>query len=296
MDNEGIRRGRRSEPFARIPQWILLAQISRSAKLLHAVLGMHANEERGDGRVWPGLTICAQIMGYQHRQSLSRFVKELQQVGAIDVEEEPTQSGTRRVYIVHETPPDGYEGHVALTAFHKARAVGPSVKGSGNPSGKGSKDGGRNRTVSGGGNQKVSGGRNRTVSRTRRTEQDEDNKTKGASSEGTHVMAHAGAHADQKDVLRGKHLIGLDPATLTQRVTSLWCSVVREAGGVLPTQDPGGWDLDGVPLDRGRHPVGTRLKAWAESGVARTVADFDKAIEQVRAHARDWATKHPEAA
>lgn len=103
--------------------------------------------------------------------------------------------------------------------------------------------------------------------------------------------ASAGARADQRDVLRGKHLVSLDVKALTKKLTSVWSAVVLEHHGSLPVQDSSGWDLDGTPLERGRHPIGSVLKAWLEANPSPTEAQLDDVLTQLRRHAMDWATR-----
>lgn len=115
-------------------------------------------------------------------------------------------------------------------------------------------------------------------------------KTNGTSSGGTPVGACAGAHAD-RGVLQGRHLVGMDAKALTRKLTAVWSAVVKESGGVIPSFDGGGWDVDGSPLERGRHPVGSVLKAWLETNSSPTETQLDDVLTQLRQHAMDWARK-----
>lgn len=103
----------------------------------------------------------------------------------------------------------------------------------------------------------------------------------------TPVGARATAQARR---LRGVHLEGAEPAELTQRLVAMWTAVVRENGGAEPWQDAPGWGVDGESIPRGRHPIGRTVKAWAESG-PHTAAEIDRALDQIRAHARQYATE-----
>ncbi|SES21235.1 hypothetical protein [Lentzea albida] len=111
---------------------------------------------------------------------------------------------------------------------------------------------------------------------------------------GTPVGAHADAQADPRTPIHGQHLVGLDPKALTQKLTAIWCAVVREHNGSLPIQDGGGWDVDGTPLERGRHPIGGSIKAWCEQWRNPTVEALDAVLTQIRGDARLWAERHPE--
>lgn len=118
MNDSTIRRGRVA-PFATVPEWIIVAPITAQALALYVTLAAHVNHARGDGQVWPGLTAVAAMLGFQNRRSLSRYVKELTELGAIDVHREITGSGWRQVYTVHEVEPQGYSGAVSIGEFHK---------------------------------------------------------------------------------------------------------------------------------------------------------------------------------
>lgn len=112
--------------------------------------------------------------------------------------------------------------------------------------------------------------------------------------DGTPVGARAGAQADPRRPIHGQHLVGLDPKALTQKLTAVWSAAVKESGGTLPIQDGGGWDVDGSPLERGKHPIGGRIKEWAEAWRNPTVEALDAVLDQVRGDARLWAERHPE--
>lgn len=111
--------------------------------------------------------------------------------------------------------------------------------------------------------------------------------TSSGPSGSTPVGARAAAQAAPRG-LRGIHLEGAKPAELTQRLVAMWTAVVRENGGTEPWQDAPGWDVDGDSIPRGRHPIGQTVKVWAESG-PHTAAEIDRALDQIRAHARQYA-------
>jgi len=100
---------------------------------------------------------------------------------------------------------------------------------------------------------------------------------RGSSPEG------ARAHA-QAAPLRGKHLVGAEPAEMTRRIVAMWTAVLKEHGGQPPQLDSGGWDHEGDPNLRGKHPIGGAVKKWAEQG-PRTAAEIDRVLDEVRTHA-----------
>ncbi|RSD23947.1 hypothetical protein [Amycolatopsis eburnea] len=267
-----IRAGR-TEPakFAKVPIWLVLnPDVTPQAKALYGALHAHVNVKRGDGAVWPALTTIAQMLGYRHRQSLTRYVKELDAVGAIDVEEVPGRSS---IYVVHETPVDGYAGPQTLTDFYAARNAAtedalPDPVTVTDPRYRG-----RNPQVSTTRNSQVSTGRNSQVARIRRTESDEGNHTRtsseGDSIEGTPVRAHASRSPQGRSQLKGPredpalpgHLVGLTRKALTRQLTKIWTAVIRENGADWESSTPGGFDVDGAVRHRDRHPAGGRIKA-----------------------------------
>lgn len=111
--------------------------------------------------------------------------------------------------------------------------------------------------------------------------------------------ACADAHAaESKTKPRGgrisaRSLLGLDDPALTKRLVSVWSAVVLENGGELPVQDSGGWEPDGYPVERGKHPAGAQLKAWFEDNDDRSLSVLGDILDRVRVHAAHWAGKHP---
>jgi hypothetical protein len=173
--------GRRA-PFALVPEWVVLAPITPPAKALYALLVAHTNSLRGDGIAWPGMDTMAVILGYSRRQSVSRYVRELQRLGALEVRVTKWAGGRRNTYVVHELPPDGYSGYASVVAFHKERiAISRSLEGGGTPE----------RTTHGAPERPMGSAAQRT--RNRRTEPPEGTKTKGTSSGGTPVGGDAAA-------------------------------------------------------------------------------------------------------
>lgn len=110
MTNDVLRTARFNEPYATTPHWVLYSSISATAKTLYTALNAHVNQERGDHIAWPGMDTLAVVLGYKHRQSIAKFVKELVAIGAIEVTAEKWARGRRNVYTIFGAPPDWYTG------------------------------------------------------------------------------------------------------------------------------------------------------------------------------------------
>ncbi|MFF4276241.1 hypothetical protein [Streptomyces sp. NPDC001536] len=127
--------------FTQVPNWVFLADgIKPQAQALYVHLVMHLNRERGDKQVWPSQKALAARLGLNRVQSLTPYFKQLEELGALDMQITRYQSGMRQryVYTVHLVPPDGYDGplnqaewyaaHNATTPSKKtARAVSPTA-------------------------------------------------------------------------------------------------------------------------------------------------------------------------
>jgi hypothetical protein len=112
------------EPFTKVPNWILLADISGQAKAVYALIVMHRNEKRGDNRSWPTMTTLAEHFGVARRQTLTPYVKELKKIGAIRTEWERYGNGRRQIFINQERPPEGYEGARSAKEYYDLRRRG----------------------------------------------------------------------------------------------------------------------------------------------------------------------------
>lgn len=118
---DGAVAGRRAQPFTMTPEWMILAPVTTQAKATYWALLAHVNGKRGDGVVWPGMKTIAEILGYNKRQTVQKYLRELSDLGAIDIETRKTKTGSRNFYTVHETPPANYAGPRSLAEFYAAR-------------------------------------------------------------------------------------------------------------------------------------------------------------------------------
>lgn len=104
--------GRRSVDGTWSPDWVDLSGCSAMAAKLYRLMRMRLNRKRRDSKVWPGGATLAVMLGLERSDSVSRYTKELQELGAIDIRGE--RMPRRNVYIVHDIPPPGYEGPLSL--------------------------------------------------------------------------------------------------------------------------------------------------------------------------------------
>jgi len=129
VDEVPIVAGRRA-PFTMVADWVALADISPQAKLLYWLYRMHVNQERGDGAAWPRRRWLAEMMGFRQVRSVDPYNRELEELGAIDLEARWTASGARGANLVrvHMTPPDGYGGVASLQQHYEQRKRGGVVR------------------------------------------------------------------------------------------------------------------------------------------------------------------------
>lgn len=106
--------------FVPVPEWIVLAGLTPQALALYTVLLSHVNRERGDNLAWPSMDTLATILGFGKRQSIIRYLGELERRGAVTVETRACATGRRNFYTVHRDPPEGYAGFHSIARFHDA--------------------------------------------------------------------------------------------------------------------------------------------------------------------------------
>jgi hypothetical protein len=129
-----IRAGRMPDvQFTQVPNWVFLADgIKPQAQALYVHLVMHLNRERGDSQVWPSQEALASRLGLSRVQSLTPYFKQLEELGALDMQITRYQGGMRQryVYTVHLVPPDGYTGPLDQDQWYKAFKAAKSVRNS----------------------------------------------------------------------------------------------------------------------------------------------------------------------
>lgn len=111
--------GRELPPGTMIQDWVMLADVSAEAKAAYAILQMHVNRQRGDGKVWPSTRAIAKLLMKSRGDKISAPLKELAAIEAIDIRHGRSMP-RRNVYIVHQRPPEGYQGPLNLKEWYAA--------------------------------------------------------------------------------------------------------------------------------------------------------------------------------
>lgn len=125
----------RQAPFTMAPDWVALSDITNTAKTLFWHIAMHVNNARGDSAAWPGRAALARRLGLSRADKVDRYVKELITLGAVEKTKRERADGSNLTnhYVVHQTPPPGYQGARDLNevyAMEKAgNATNSQVKG-----------------------------------------------------------------------------------------------------------------------------------------------------------------------
>lgn len=115
-----IRYGRRAPVFTPVPEWVIVAGLSPQALALYVALLAHVNHARGDGTAWPGMDALCALLGYRHRNSVGRYVRELVVAGAVEVRRRERTTLRRNEYVVHELPLAEHTGARTLGEFYAA--------------------------------------------------------------------------------------------------------------------------------------------------------------------------------
>jgi hypothetical protein len=114
--------------YTPVPVWVLLSGCSAQAYRMYAFLAEHINNRIPGQRIaCPKQVAIARAMGLSSDRKAARYRKELEELGAIRVQEYRYGGGMRRGYryFVRFNPPAGYEGLLSLQAFYAAN---PDVK------------------------------------------------------------------------------------------------------------------------------------------------------------------------
>lgn len=116
------RKGRRA-PFTQVPEWVMLhPELSDTGFRVYCILLAHVNGQKGDSRAFPGQKAVGAMIN-RHRNTIGKAVNdELGPLGMVEVEVERygTNSSRRRnVYIVHELPPEEYDGVGSIAEWHE---------------------------------------------------------------------------------------------------------------------------------------------------------------------------------
>ncbi|MGR6975223.1 hypothetical protein ACU639_37565 [Streptomyces cynarae] len=109
--------GRRA-PFTQVGDWVLLSGADSDARTLYWALSAHLNTSRDDNEVWPGLLTLARILGLKKPENVSKYMLQLEVIGAIEVIRSTTGLIRRNRYIVHQTPPVDYCGPRSMADWY----------------------------------------------------------------------------------------------------------------------------------------------------------------------------------
>jgi hypothetical protein len=120
FDGSLIETGRRVLPFTYVHDWVLLSAVSPAAKCLYAILRAHVYDKSGTQACGPRQEDLALMMGLSEGSKVSRYIKELKALGALDVKR--WGNPARNKYTVHEAPPDGYGGPTSIAAWKEFHA------------------------------------------------------------------------------------------------------------------------------------------------------------------------------
>ncbi|MGE6864265.1 hypothetical protein ACQKGQ_28840, partial [Bacillus cereus] len=110
--------GRRA-PFSQLGDWVLFSGVDSDARTLYWGLSAHINtSERGDTEVWPGLASLARILQLKKPENVSKFMLQLEVIGAIEVVRTMIGLVRRNRYIVHQTPPASHTGAQSTSEWY----------------------------------------------------------------------------------------------------------------------------------------------------------------------------------
>ncbi len=109
--------GRRA-PFTQVGDWVLLSGADSDARTLYWALSAHLNAARDNNEVWPGLLTLARLLGLKKPENVSKYMLQLEVIGAVEVIRSTTGLVRRNRYIVHQTPPAGYCGPQSMADWY----------------------------------------------------------------------------------------------------------------------------------------------------------------------------------
>ena len=110
-------------PYTTIGDWVPLSGVSSRAVHVYCLLRMHVNDDRRNGKAWPSQGTLAAMVGIKKYDVIAAAIRELVDLGAVEVETEKTKDGRRNTYTVHESPADDYAGPVSGDAWYAERGL-----------------------------------------------------------------------------------------------------------------------------------------------------------------------------
>jgi hypothetical protein len=115
-DAVAVRAGRQGVPYTDVHDWVTFSSVTAEAKALYVIYRAHVNRARGDDLVWTSALVLAKIMGYSRGDKITRFNKELEDLGALQIDRNNVCG--RMVFIVNQEPPAGYKGPLTVADWH----------------------------------------------------------------------------------------------------------------------------------------------------------------------------------
>ncbi|MEV7722214.1 hypothetical protein, partial [Streptomyces sp. NPDC088184] len=110
--------GRRA-PFSQLGDWVLFSGVDADARTLYWGLSAHINTSvRDDTEVWPGLPTLARILKLKKPENVSRYMLQLEVIGAVDVVRTMVGLVRRNRYVVHQTPPASHTGAQSTSEWY----------------------------------------------------------------------------------------------------------------------------------------------------------------------------------
>ncbi|MCT2547401.1 hypothetical protein [Streptomyces atratus] len=110
--------GRRA-PFSQLGDWVLFSGVDSDARTLYWGLSAHINTSvRDDTEVWPGLPTLARILKLKKPENVSRYMLQLEVIGAVDVVRTMVGLVRRNRYVVHQTPPASHTGAQSTSEWY----------------------------------------------------------------------------------------------------------------------------------------------------------------------------------
>ena len=115
-----VARGRSSGPFVMVPLWVML-NASAKARALYEALAAH-RDWWATGHLVEDVEVSAlaSLIDVADRKSVRRYVRELEDLGAVEVVRRTTPEGMlgANVYVIHDVPPDGFARPRTLKEYY----------------------------------------------------------------------------------------------------------------------------------------------------------------------------------
>lgn len=115
--------GRVSAPFVQVPLWVVFGA-SAKARALYEAIAAHRDWWAGGNRSENvTLSVLAELIDVKKPSSVHPYVRELVELGAIDVVRRKTVDGMNapNVYVIHTEPPDGFTGPRTVKEYRALR-------------------------------------------------------------------------------------------------------------------------------------------------------------------------------